>query len=151
MRPWFKPWQLNTVLFALAFLGSCAKKPNENLLSARSPMADSIKFEYAVYMLPTHTQDPYVVLRDALTKKYPGLRLVDEIPKKPQETVVREHLQKDVGREFAPPELEFLEHSGHGINRRQAQALQKSKEAFVLQSHIPRKTYGRGCESPTNL
>jgi len=62
MRPWFKPWQLNTVLFGLAFLGSCAKKPNENLVSARSPMADSIEFEYAVYMLPIHTQDPYVVL-----------------------------------------------------------------------------------------
>jgi uncharacterized protein YegJ (DUF2314 family) len=102
-------------------------------------MADSIRFQYAVYMLPVHAKDPSAVLREALVKGYAGLKLVDEIPKEPSEMVVSTHLQEHAQKEYAPPSLEDLQYSGHGISPQQAQALQKSKEALIIQFAHPKE------------
>jgi uncharacterized protein YegJ (DUF2314 family) len=102
-------------------------------------MADSIRFEYAVYMLPIHAKDPSVVLQQALAKKFIQLKLVDEIPKEPREMVVFTRTQKNVQKEYAPPTIENLRYSGGGISPQQAQALQKSQEAFILQFAHPKE------------
>ena len=80
---------LSTVFIVSFFLGSCSHKPDGNLVTAGSPMAESIRFGYAVYMLPVHTKDPAVILHDVLAKKYPSLKLVSESPKQPDQMVVR--------------------------------------------------------------
>jgi len=102
-------------------------------------MADSIRFEYAVYMLPVYSKDSSVVLQQALTKKFTQLRLVAEIPKDPREMVVWARTQKNVRKEYAPPSMEDLHYSGVGISPQQARALQKSQEAFVLQFAHPKQ------------
>src|SRR6266403_2043701 len=112
------------------FMGSCSKKPAQNVFPVGSPMAPSIHFQYAVYMLPVHLKDPSAVLRDALVKHSAGLKLLGEIPPEPREMIVSAHLQKHVQQEHVPPSIEAISYSGHGISPPQAQALQKSGEAF---------------------
>jgi hypothetical protein len=111
-------------------------------------MTDSIQFEYAVCMLPVHGKDPMTVLREALAKHYANLKLIAEIPKQPRETFVRAGLKKHVQQEYAPPDMESLKYSGYGLSQEQAQNLQKSEEAFVLQFSHPKKMFGRGCAMP---
>src|SRR5437870_5232162 len=81
MRGRFPLLPIGTVLAVLVFLYSCSKKPEQNLVPVGSPMAESIRFQYAVYMLPTHAKDPSVALNNALVKNYLNLKLVGEIPK----------------------------------------------------------------------
>jgi len=102
-------------------------------------MADSIRFEYAVYMLPVCSKDSSVVLQQALTKKFAQLKLVAEIPKEPREMVVWARTQKNVQKEYAPPSMENLRYSGGGVSPQEAQALQKSQEAFILQFAHPKE------------
>lgn len=108
------------------------------LFPAGSPMADSISFEYAVYMLPVAAKDPSRVLREEVAKKYPGLKLVKDLPKQPQETVLYARTLKSVPTEYAPPDLKALHYFGQGLSSEQAQALQKSSEVFILDFAHPK-------------
>jgi len=102
-------------------------------------MAESIHYQFAVYLLPAHGTDPAVVLQKVLSKKSATLKLVDAITKDPQEMVVHAHMQKNVQHEYAPPSMDSLQYFGYGITREQAQALQKSEEAFILEFAHPKQ------------
>jgi hypothetical protein len=104
-----------------------------------------------VYMLPIHAKNPSAVLQEALAKKYAGLKLVAEIPTEPREMVVSAHLQKHVQQEYAPPGMESLQYFGHGLSQEQAQALQKSEEAFVLQFSHPKENVWTGLRNANTL
>ncbi len=132
-------------------LCSCSKKPEQNVVPAGSPMADLIRFQYAVYMLPGPAKNPSIVLQDAMAKKYAGLKLVADIPKEPREMVVSAHLRKHVQQEYPPPDKESLQYFGHGLSQEQAQALQKSDEAFVLQFSHPKENVWTGLRNANAL
>jgi len=138
MRSRFRVFSLSTLSVTLLLLYSCSKKPGQALVPASSPMADSIRFEYAVYMLPIHAKNPLIVLQHAVAKRHSGLKLVAEVPKEPRDMVVSAHLQKHLQQEYAPPSLEDLRYSGDGLSPQQAQALQKSDEAFILEFAHPK-------------
>jgi len=114
------------------------RNSGQNLVSVILPMEASIRFEYAVYMLPRHVTDPFLLLRKALDQKYPGLKLVDELPKNPSEMMLSAHLQRAIQQAYAPPSIEMLKVSGNDISDEQGQALQKSEEAFVLEFAHPK-------------
>ena len=151
MRSRFRVGPISTLSATLLLLCSCSKKPEHTLFPAGSPMADSIQFQYAVYMLPIHAKNPSAVLQEALAKKYAGLKLVAEIPTEPREMVVSAHLQKRVQQEYAPPSMESLQYFGHGLSQEQAQALQKSEEAFVLQFSHTRENVWAGLRNANAL
>jgi hypothetical protein len=142
---------LSTVFIVSFFLGSCSHKPDGNLVTAGSPMAESIRFGYALYMLPVHTKDPAVILHDVLARKYPSLKLVSEIPTQPDQMVVSAHIQNNVQKEFAPPKLGLLKFKGHGLSPQQEQELQKSKEAFVFEFAHPKENVWTGLRVANEL
>jgi uncharacterized protein YegJ (DUF2314 family) len=76
-------------------------------------------------------KDPQMVLREVLRKNYPSLKLLAQVPEKPQEMVVSARIQKNVDKEYSPPDVESLEYFGHGLSKEQGVALQKSKRAFI--------------------
>ncbi len=121
------------VLTMLVFLCPCSKRPGHNMVPADAKMADTIHFQCAVYMLPVHISDPSTILHEVLVKKYPNLKVVEEIPNEPQGMLIHVHTQRNVQREYAPPDMESLHYFGSGITRGQAEALQNSKEAFVVE------------------
>jgi hypothetical protein len=151
MRSKFGRLFLSALSTILLLLCSCSKKPEANLVPAGSQMADSIQFEYAVYMLPVHGKDPMVVLRQALAKQYANLKLIDEVPKQPGEMVVSARLKNHVQQEYAPPDMESLKYSGYGLSQEQARNLQKSEEAFVLQFSHPKENVWTGLRNADAL
>lgn len=123
----------------------------QHLVPAGSPIADSIQFEYAVYMLPTRAKNPSVVLRELMAKKYASLKLVGEISDSPREMVLSARLQNHVQQEYAPPDMESLQYSGYGLSQEQARALQKSEEAFILQFSHPKNNVWTGLRNANAL
>src|SRR5689334_5107866 len=68
----------------LVFLCCCSRHAPTKATPKSSPMADSISFQYAVYLVPrrsTQNVDPLGALADVL-KKFPGVKVVDEIPER---------------------------------------------------------------------
>ena len=151
MRSRFARLSLSMASTTLLLLCSCSKKPEANLVSGGSPVADSIRFEYAVYMLPAHVKDPTAVLREALAKQYANLKLIGEIPKQPREMVVSARMKKHVQQEYAPPDMQYLRSFGYGLSQKQAQDLQKSEEAFVLQFSHPQENVWTGLRNSDAL
>jgi hypothetical protein len=97
-------------------------------------MADSIHFQYAVYLLPSASVNDSGVskaLHTALSK-YKDLAAVDEIPKEPNGMLIHAYLQNDVKNKYPPPDTNSLQYFGEGISRDQAQALQNATQALVL-------------------
>jgi uncharacterized protein YegJ (DUF2314 family) len=135
--PRFTVATCSALLTVFVFLSSCSKKAGQDAIPVGPPIAESIHFQYAVYMLPVHTKDPSAVLREVLVKLHANLKLVDQISKDPREMVVSAHLQKHLQQEYAPPSMEYLNYTGAGISSQQAQALQKSEEAFIFQFAHP--------------
>ena len=121
------------------FLCSCSKKPQQKLMPAGSATAPYIHFQYAVYMLPAHTKDPRVVLQHALAKNFTKLKLVDELPKQPQEMLVKTHTEENVPGKYSPPDATALEYSGYGLTKGQGLQLQQTREAFILDFAHPKE------------
>lgn len=122
------------------FLSACSRKPDKSLVPAGSLIADSIHFQYAVYLLksPVPAEDPMSAIHEALAKKYPDLKLVDEIPKEPEAMLIRARLQKNGLKEYPPPDMKSLHYFGRGISNDQALALQKSDEVLILDFGHPK-------------
>src|SRR5258708_7201444 len=123
MRSRFARLSLGMASTTLLLLSSCSKKPEANLVPAGSPTA---------------------VLREALAKQYANLKLIGEIPKQPREMVVSARMKKHVQQEYAPPDMQYLRSFGYGLSQKQAQDLQKSEEAFVLQFSHPQENVWTG-------
>src|SRR5215469_1163332 len=117
---------------------NATQPPHADAVPGGSPFADSIQFQYAVYLLPGNTGDPSRVLRAVLSREHPTLQLVKELPPQAKAAVVRAHLQKNVRREYRPPSLESLQYFGRGITREQGIALQKCDAAFILDFAHPK-------------
>ncbi len=149
-------WNYRSMLISFAvcatlFLGACKQKGKSNLFPAGSPMESSIRFEYAVYMMPMHTKDPLAVLRQILAKDSPQLKLVEEIPESPKEMFVQARLETDVARKYAPPDFGRVQEFGHGVSDQQNKTLQKSKEAFILDFSHPSKYVWQGLRNANQV
>ena len=127
------------VSIACMFLCSCSRRADKGLVLAGSLMADSIRFQYAVYLLPLppHSVDPSAALHEALVSKYSDLKLVDEIPRESQAALIHARVQKNVPQEYPPPDMKSLQYFGHDVSPEQAQALQKCNEALILEFAHP--------------
>jgi hypothetical protein len=132
-------WAIVSLVTSLSV--SCSNRQQANISKpARiSSMVDSIRFQYAVYLLPDSRSDALAVFRKALTKEYSSLSVADKIPTEPSEMLVRVHLQKNVQQEYAPPNVKSLKYFGNGITRAQALALQRSNSAFILEFGHPKR------------
>lgn len=102
-----------------------------------SPRADGAGFQYAVYFLPGAPADTLASV-DQAAKKLPELHVVRVFPGKvPTRAVVRPTVIRDVQEEYRPPNLETLRYKGRGLSPEQAQRLQGSKEALLLDVVYP--------------
>lgn len=102
-------------------------------------MAASITFEYAVYLLPNRgSRDAQAVLRHVIAR-YPSLKLVDGLPKNPETILLHAYLKQDVAHSYAPPRLDSLRYSAHGLSDKDANDLQHSTNALVLDFAHPKR------------
>lgn len=128
-----------TICVLTILTSSCTKSRSRHSPHGRPAMAESMRFEYGVYLLPGshHSPDPMLVVRQALGR-YPDLRVVDEIAESSQGRVVHAYMQNDVPLKYAPPSLKALQYSGEGISREQRLLLQASQRAVIIDFAHPR-------------
>jgi uncharacterized protein YegJ (DUF2314 family) len=114
-------------------------------------MAAYVHFEYAVYMLPVHKKDPQAVLRQAIAKQLPEVKLVTELPAEPGEMMVKPRAENNVQRDYAPPSVESLQYSANGLSDQEEKTLQGTQEAFILEFAHPRESVWAGLHAADEL
>lgn len=124
---------------ALAVCTSCsekqsggAEKSKQESIPAGVLMDQSIRFQYAIYYLPSSSVDPLVALRELLSKEKSPLMLADELPDKPGQPVVCGHSLTELQTQYAPPDMQSLQYFGRGLTRNQAEQLQESRQVFIM-------------------
>ncbi len=127
------PISLGLVLILSSFTPSAGQTP----LRAGSLKAEWIGFQFAVYYLPTPNKDPMVVFRDLLANRYPNVQVVDDVPEEAGGMLVRARMFDNVQAAYRPPDEDELRHFGRGISSEQADLLQGSDQALILEYGHP--------------
>lgn len=119
---------------------------------AGSPMTtEAVRFQLAVYYLPVPVRDPVAVLESTVLREHPGLEIPEEKPEAPPGLTVSADIVEDVPAGYAPPDLDSLQYFGHGLSREQAQALQQSTSALVLDFTHPSARVWEGLRTANEL
>ena len=116
-------------------------------------MSRFVHFELAVYLPPAQSavrHQPMPVLTESL-RDYPGLELVGTLPEQPQSQLVCAHVNENVKDSYAPPLVRSLQYSGHGLSIKQADTLQRSTQALILQFAHPQKDVWAGLRTAAEL
>lgn len=108
-------------------------KPKQEAIPAGALMDQSIRFQYAIYYLPSPLADPLVALQELLSKEKSPPTLVNELPDKPGKPVIYGHSVTEVQTKYAPPDTQSLQYFGRGLTRDQAEQLQKSRQVFIME------------------
>lgn len=137
---------LRTILLFLICLNlsSCSRSTQavqpakEQPFAGGSPMAEVIQFNYSVYLLPGKTDGKRALAActKLLRSRYKALKMIGDIPDHPthlSDPLVSVHLERDVRKNYAPPSIESLRYRGVGLSAEEQGALQKSREAIILQ------------------
>ena len=124
---------------------SAASQPASSpAMTTQSPMSGYIRFEYAIYYLPQPTDDPIRAIEHLVAQHFSTAKIVAELPDKPTEKCLRARLEVDVRGKYVPPDLKSLGYFGRGLTREQAEALQESKQALILDFAHPKKEVWSG-------
>src|SRR5436309_2541293 len=138
-----------TGLIVLTLLLGCGKR--EHPLAAGSIAAPAIRFEQAIYFLPSAPPNTSAVVDQLLASKYKGLRRVVATPNDVRKRTVAVRLEHDVQHKYTPPDLNALKYFGNGLTAGQDQSLQQSRDALVLQFAHPRSDVWIGLHDATGL
>ena len=96
-------------------------------------MQEGIHFQYAIYYLPSPSENPLAVLRQLLSKEADGPVLVGELPEKPPaDPIVAVRTTENVQQDYTPPDIHFIKYFGHGLTGQQADRLQKSGFVIIM-------------------
>lgn len=130
-----------SLIFTLVLMAftSCTKKsdggnpePKQEAVPEGALMDQTIRFQYAIYYLPSPAKKPDSVLREILSKEKAPPALTDKIPDKAGKPVVSGRTLTDVQSQYAPPDLQSLQYFGRGLTREQGERLQESREVYVM-------------------
>lgn len=137
------------VLIGVQFHTGCS--PRATGPAPSLSMAESISFEYAIYLLPkSKTPDPLTLLHNAL-ERYPALKLTDKLPKKPDTMLLHAYLKGNIASNYAPPDLKSLPYHAHGLSDQQGERLQHSTTALILDFAHPRKNVWQALRTANEL
>ncbi|MBN1911633.1 MAG: DUF2314 domain-containing protein [Pirellulales bacterium] len=121
------------------------------LIPAGDLMADQMAYEFAIYYLPRPDKDPLGELNRLLKDRFKGFTKVEKISPSETQKAVAARIIKDVKESYAPPDLESLQHSGRGLDRQQATALQGCECTLVLDFAYPREHVWDGMREAVQL
>jgi uncharacterized protein YegJ (DUF2314 family) len=119
---------------------SCAAQPDiGEPIPPGDLRAERITFQLAVYYLPKPVKEPIAELRTLLSSKYSLFKQVENIDVEQPFPTLAARLEVDPHANYAPPDSDYLEHSGVGLNADQVAALQRTESALILDFTHPRE------------
>jgi len=128
-------------LVAVLAFSSCKRAPSQPV-SSTSAMNDTIRFELAVYLLPDSSRQSKLnglnELSQLIKTRHGDLKIVNELPEKPDALLVRLRFDGNAKKDYAPPRESTLKYSARGLTPSQMKALPKSNEALILEFAHPK-------------
>lgn len=119
------------VVTALVCLASGAQA--QSPVPAGSLRAEHIRFEFAIYYSELPTREPMTVLKDRLRTGEAVPTLVASMPDKPPASAVLvATLNTAAQKTYRPPDLQMVQRFGRGLTRDQAEGLQRTDRALIL-------------------
>jgi uncharacterized protein YegJ (DUF2314 family) len=115
-----------------------AKETRPNMSSA-AHIAETIRFEFAVYYLPLPSKDPVQTVKLQLPDLPNAPAVVEQQPKSPSSPSVKLHLEKDVKANYSAPSVRALSYSARGLTAEQGKSLQNSRQVLILDFAHPKK------------
>ena len=137
------------VLIGGLFDSACSRHATGPALSLS--LADSISFEYAIYLLPRPKPAAPLPLLHGALERYPALKLVDKIPENPDTMLLRGYLKEDIANNYAPPDLKSLPYHAHGLSDQESELLQRSTNALILDFSHPKKNVWQALRAANEL
>ncbi|MBI4979683.1 MAG: DUF2314 domain-containing protein [Spirochaetes bacterium] len=117
---------------------SCISRTARQPVHEGPLIAQSIRFQFAVYYLPLPSRDPSTELTRVIREQRIPVLQTNTLPESPDRPLVHAVVISNVKDTYAPPGMESLTHFGRGLSRSQAQALQKCEQAFVMDFGHPK-------------
>lgn len=149
------------VLFLLPLAASCSspaqpgnKSADQSLgepIPAGPLMAEQIRFQFAIYYLPTPTNDPKAELAAILSARPGSFVQVDKIEGNEQDPTLSCSTETDPQTNYAPPDMESLQYFGRGLTREQSQALQSTQQAAILNFSYDKQHVWTGMRSALEI
>lgn len=102
---------------------------------AGSPVSGPIHFQFAIYYPARPAADPLASLRSRLAKMEGAPKLAAAMPSPASVTeavVFANWNTTTVQKEYRPPGMDLLQRFGRGLSREQAEALQRTDKALIL-------------------
>ena len=95
-------------------------------------MNEPITFQFAIFFLPRPASDPIAELDRLLTEQPTALRRIDKLVDKTEAPVLVARVEQIPMEAHAPPDMEYLRYFGRGLTREQAESLQQTEAALIL-------------------
>ena len=111
-------------------------KPDVEKAAVEKP----IHVQFAVYYLPKPTVNPIPVLQKIVQNTFTDLTVVERVPDKVTKPIVLVRLEAEVQKRYAAPSIKSLKYFAQGIESTEAEALQASDQALILDFVFPNDT-----------
>lgn len=118
--------------------------PQGVAIRAGDLMDERISYQLAIYYLPRPLGDPIETLDRLLAGKFKQFKRVEKIDENDQHAQVAVWLDKKIQENYKPPDLKSLKYFGRGLSREQADSLQKSECALILDFSYPKQLMQSG-------
>jgi uncharacterized protein YegJ (DUF2314 family) len=130
-------------------LGACSS--GRGAVPVNASVDPTIHFVYAIYYLPKPQAEVEVVAAGINRTEGLGFKFASAAEAKPASMTVSLHRIDDVGHSFAPPDLQALRYFGRGLDRDQAEGLQRSEVAYALEFAHPSKDLAKALAAANKL
>jgi hypothetical protein len=129
---------LSKTLFSLVFFIAASASAADTPFPSGSAQAPIIHFQFAVYYPAQPTTEPLAALR-AEARGWPKLTIIEgKPPGSPAGMLLSARIEKDVQKQYAPPDLESLKYFARGLSAAQMSALQGARQALILDFTHPK-------------
>lgn len=119
------------VVMAFAYLGCVAQA--QAPIPAGSLRAGHIHFEFAIYYPEPPAREPMMVLKERMLTGEDAPKLAKSMPDKPPAfAVLAATLNTTARKDYRPPDVQMVLRFGRGLTRDQAEALQRTERALIL-------------------
>lgn len=125
------------VLCCLVLVPGARAEAKLEAFPSGTPARGPISVVYAIYYANAPSSEPMAALKDALVREGGTIKLVKALSKTPAEPQVEATLDPASQNGYAPPDLQAIQYFGRGLSREQAEAVQLSRLALVLEFARP--------------
>ena len=110
----------------------------EDIVPPKDVMEDHITFQFAIYYLPTPKTDPLAELATQLKVEAASFARVKKVDGKENAPTLAARIDTEPQKNYAPPDAQFLQRFGRGLNADDVKQLQKTRSVLILDFSYPK-------------